>query len=155
MTGRGTDQILPHPGDPLIHEPYMKSAKGYVELAERASGPIQRPVDFFYIWGDALQEWDRAEEQLAAAVDSQPETPSPYLEMGKLWRAQGEYERAMSWYRDALEIQPEYVPALLELGETHLELEDCEQAVLQYLLVLEINPDNETAQNGLNVCQGE
>ena len=25
MTGRGIDQILPHPGDPLIYEPYMKS----------------------------------------------------------------------------------------------------------------------------------
>ena len=32
MTGRGIDQVLPHPGDPLIHEPYMKSARGYVEI---------------------------------------------------------------------------------------------------------------------------
>jgi poly-gamma-glutamate synthesis protein (capsule biosynthesis protein) len=33
MTGRGIDQVLPHPGDPRIHEFYMKSARGYVELA--------------------------------------------------------------------------------------------------------------------------
>ena len=32
MTGRGIDQVLPHPCDPLIHEPYMKSARGYVEI---------------------------------------------------------------------------------------------------------------------------
>ncbi|HEY64622.1 MAG TPA: CapA family protein [Caldilineae bacterium] len=59
MIGRGIDQILPHPGDPLLHEPYMKSARGYVELAEQVHGPIPQPVSFSYIWGDALEEWER------------------------------------------------------------------------------------------------
>lgn len=59
MTGRGIDQILPHPGNPLIHEPYMKNAGGYVEIAERTNGPIQQPVSFSYIWGDALQELEK------------------------------------------------------------------------------------------------
>jgi poly-gamma-glutamate capsule biosynthesis protein CapA/YwtB (metallophosphatase superfamily) len=54
MTGRGIDQILPHPGDPRIHEAYIADARGYVKLAERANGSIPRPVDFDYIWGDAL-----------------------------------------------------------------------------------------------------
>ena len=40
MTGRGIDQILPHPSDPVIHEPYMRSALGYVRIAEQANGPI-------------------------------------------------------------------------------------------------------------------
>ena len=56
MTGRGIDQVLPHPGDPILFEGYMKSARGYVELAEEANGPIPKPVDFSYIWGDALAE---------------------------------------------------------------------------------------------------
>jgi poly-gamma-glutamate synthesis protein (capsule biosynthesis protein) len=56
MTGRGIDQILPHPGNPTLYEGYMKSAAGYVQLAEEANGPIPRPVDFSYIWGDALAE---------------------------------------------------------------------------------------------------
>ena len=64
MTGRGIDQVLPHPGDPLIHEPYMKSAGGYVEIAEKANGPIRRPVGFSYIWGDALEELERAAPDL-------------------------------------------------------------------------------------------
>ncbi len=59
MTGRGIDQILPHPSDPRIYEPYMRSAQGYVSLAERRSGPLTKPVDFAYIWGDALEELDR------------------------------------------------------------------------------------------------
>ena len=60
MTGRGIDQILPHPSDPTIYESYMKSAQGYVKIAERVNGPIQKPVEFAYIWGDALAELDRS-----------------------------------------------------------------------------------------------
>lgn len=59
MTGRGIDQILPHPSKPHLYEPYVRSALGYVELAERATGPIKRPVDFSYVWGDALAELER------------------------------------------------------------------------------------------------
>lgn len=61
MTGRGIDQVLPHPGEPVIHEPYMKNALGYVSIAERASGPIPRPADWGYIWGEALAELARRE----------------------------------------------------------------------------------------------
>lgn len=60
MTGRGIDQVLPHPGDPRLYEPYMGSAVGYVGLAEAANGPIPRSVDFAYVWGDALAELRRA-----------------------------------------------------------------------------------------------
>lgn len=59
MTGRGIDQVLPHPSDPIIYEPYMRSAAGYVELAEQINGPIPKPVDFAYIWGDALDELEQ------------------------------------------------------------------------------------------------
>ncbi len=56
MTGRGIDQILPHPSEPVIHEPYMKNALGYVSIAERASGPIPRPAEWTYVWGVTLTE---------------------------------------------------------------------------------------------------
>lgn len=59
MTGRGIDQVLPHPSAPGIHEPFARSAIDYLRLAERANGPIPRPVDFAYIWGDAVAEVDR------------------------------------------------------------------------------------------------
>src|SRR5262249_53390258 len=38
MTGRGVDQVLPHPGSPVLHEPYIRDAREYVKLAERANG---------------------------------------------------------------------------------------------------------------------
>jgi len=56
MTGRGIDQRLPHPGDPRIYEPDLTSSADYVALAERANGAIPKPIDFNYIWGDALGE---------------------------------------------------------------------------------------------------
>jgi poly-gamma-glutamate capsule biosynthesis protein CapA/YwtB (metallophosphatase superfamily) len=60
MTGRGIDQILPYPGNPALYESYVRDAREYVELAEMANGPIIRPVEFDYIWGDALEELERA-----------------------------------------------------------------------------------------------
>lgn len=59
MTGRGVDQALPHPSDPKLQETYVKSALGYLELAEGVNGPIRRPVDPAYVWGDAIEEWRR------------------------------------------------------------------------------------------------
>lgn len=59
MVGRGIDQILPHPSEPFIPEPYLRDAREYVRLAERANGSIPTPVNFSYIWGDALEEWER------------------------------------------------------------------------------------------------
>ena len=54
MTGRGIDQILPHPVDPRLYEGWVTSAEDYVSLAERRSGPIPRGVPFPYVWGDLL-----------------------------------------------------------------------------------------------------
>ena len=60
MTGRGVDQILPHPSDPRIYEPSLWDARAYVKLAEKANGSIPRSVEYAYIWGDALTELERA-----------------------------------------------------------------------------------------------
>lgn len=59
MIGRGIDQILPYRCEPHLFEPYMRSALGYVELAEQVCGPLARPVGLDYVWGDALAELDR------------------------------------------------------------------------------------------------
>ena len=59
MIGRGIDQIMPHPCDPRIHEPFMSSAIDYLHLAEQANGPIARPVNLEYVWGAALEELRR------------------------------------------------------------------------------------------------
>lgn len=64
MPGRGIDQILPHPGDPRLYEDYVHDARNYVALAEQRCGPIVHPVDFAYVWGDALSELQRRHPQV-------------------------------------------------------------------------------------------
>ncbi len=59
MTGRGIDQILPHPVDPELFEPWVRDARRYVELAETRHGAIPAPVELSYPWGRALSELDR------------------------------------------------------------------------------------------------
>ncbi|HXD42918.1 MAG TPA: CapA family protein [Ramlibacter sp.] len=54
MTGRGIDQVLPHPVKPHLFESWVRSALDYVELAERAAGGIGRGLDYAYPWGEAL-----------------------------------------------------------------------------------------------------
>ena len=81
MTGRGIDQALPHPVNPLLYEPYVRDAREYVALAEKAHGPIPRPLSVDYIWGDALHELERAQVDLRivnleTAITS-AETPWP------------------------------------------------------------------------------
>jgi poly-gamma-glutamate synthesis protein (capsule biosynthesis protein) len=59
MTGRGIDQIMPHPVDSQLFESFFTDARLYVDLAEAVNGPIPRPVDPAYIWGFALEELER------------------------------------------------------------------------------------------------
>ncbi|HEY9854990.1 MAG TPA: CapA family protein [Stenomitos sp.] len=54
MTGRGIDQVLPHPENPRLYEPYLHDARDYVRLAEEINGPIPHRADVAYPWGDAL-----------------------------------------------------------------------------------------------------
>jgi len=81
MTGRGIDQALSHPVNPILYEPHLRDAREYVALAEEASGPIPRPLSVDYIWGDALCELERAEVDLRIAnletAITSAETPWP------------------------------------------------------------------------------
>jgi poly-gamma-glutamate capsule biosynthesis protein CapA/YwtB (metallophosphatase superfamily) len=64
MTGRGIDQVMPHPVPPILYERWVRDARDYVRLAERVNGSIAAPVPPHYIWGDALAEIERVSPQL-------------------------------------------------------------------------------------------
>lgn len=59
MLGRGIDQIMPQPGKPQLQENYVRDARDYVAAAVNKNGPIPVPVDFRWVWGDALVELER------------------------------------------------------------------------------------------------
>jgi len=64
MTGRGIDQVMPHSVDPAIRERIVTSATDYVKLAEKVNGPINKPVDPAYPWGEAAVEWQKHSPEL-------------------------------------------------------------------------------------------
>lgn len=79
MIGRGIDQILPHPLDPVLYESFMTSARGYVRLAETRSGPIPRRAAFDYIWGEALETLRSADATIVnlETALTRSKTPAP------------------------------------------------------------------------------
>jgi poly-gamma-glutamate synthesis protein (capsule biosynthesis protein) len=79
MTGRGIDQVLKDPADPVLYERWARSALDYVALAEEVNGPIPRGVAPDYVWGDALALLDDAGPdariinlETAVTADGQP-----------------------------------------------------------------------------------
>jgi poly-gamma-glutamate synthesis protein (capsule biosynthesis protein) len=64
MTGRGIDQVMPQSASPELYEPYVRSARDYVALAERWSGAIPRSIAFDYVWGDAAAPMARADARI-------------------------------------------------------------------------------------------
>lgn len=67
MTGRGVDQVLPASVDPALHEPFVKDARRYLELARAESGEIPDRVEAPYVWGDALGELARVDPDVRLA----------------------------------------------------------------------------------------
>ncbi len=59
MTGRGIDQALPFPVNPVLYESYVKDARVYLQIAEQKNGKIEVPVAWEYLWGDAMEVWDK------------------------------------------------------------------------------------------------
>jgi poly-gamma-glutamate synthesis protein (capsule biosynthesis protein) len=101
MTGRGIDQVLPHPSDPRLFEPYVQSATRYVELAEAKNGPIRAPIEYSYVWGDALAELDRMAPDVRIINLETSVTTSD-----RHWRGKGVHYR----------MHPENVPCIATAG---------------------------------------
>jgi len=59
MLGRGIDQILAHPSEPVLHEEVVRDARRYLALAEAVNGRIPRNVPDTYVWGEAVAQWQR------------------------------------------------------------------------------------------------
>ena len=54
MIGRGIDQAQAVSAPPELYEPSIRDARRYIDLAERANGPIQRPMSWTDPWGAVL-----------------------------------------------------------------------------------------------------
>jgi len=97
MTGRGVDQIMPQPCEPTLHEGYVQSALGYVQLAEARNGAIPRPVDQSYIWGEALVELARCKPDVRVInLETTITRSEDYLDKGINYRMSPENAACLS-----------------------------------------------------------
>ncbi|MCZ4611204.1 CapA family protein, partial [Streptomyces sp. Lzd4kr] len=83
MLGRGVDQILARPGDPVLREGYVTDARAYVNMAESVSGPIPAPVDAAWPWGEALRLLEAAGPDVRIVNLETSVTRSDAFEPGK------------------------------------------------------------------------
>jgi len=86
MTGRGIDQVLAHPGDPALHEEFVKDARDYVRLAEQVHGAIPRGVAADYVWGDALDELRHADLRIVNLETAVTRSDTPWPGKGIHYR---------------------------------------------------------------------
>jgi poly-gamma-glutamate synthesis protein (capsule biosynthesis protein) len=98
MIGRGIDQILQEPCDPILYEPYIQDARDYIELAEHASGPIPRCADLSYPWGDALAVLDgtRTDARIINLETSITRSEDPAREKSIHYRVSPENARCLA-----------------------------------------------------------
>ena len=66
MIGRGIDQILPHPGDPTLYEPYVRTARTYVQIAKRRMVPSK---DRWNSTTSKAMHWLSSTRQAESATD--------------------------------------------------------------------------------------
>lgn len=59
MLGRGIDQAFEKSCPSHLYESYVKDARDYIRIAEEKSGMIKTPLSYDYVWGDALEEFQR------------------------------------------------------------------------------------------------
>ena len=59
---------------------------------------------------------DEAKQQLASAIEKDPDNYILYYEMGYIYDASEQYDEAGKWYEKCLEKNPEYFEALFNLG---------------------------------------
>ncbi len=89
MIGRGVDQVMRQSVEPVLYEDYIRHARDYVGLAERANGPIPRPVAPDYVWGDALAAIDEAgaDYRIVNLETTLTTSPTPWPDKGIHYRA--------------------------------------------------------------------
>jgi tetratricopeptide (TPR) repeat protein len=91
---------------------------------------------------EALATYDRAKQ-----LD--PESPLPYLGLGLLYDARGEFEKALAAYAKALELDPSNAEVYINRGALYMDAGDVQHAITEYKRAIELQPFYATAHFNL------
>jgi len=90
---------------------------------------------------EARQKLDNLIRKKSDQVKAEPHNPSPYVELGNLYKQVGKTGAAFSQFQKALAINPEYFPAFNALALVHAAKKEYEQSINFFKKALAVNPD--------------
>lgn len=92
-----------------------------------------------------FEEYGAAMAKFEQAIALNPNLPTAYNNLGKVYVKQGNTEKALESFNKALELNPNFIPALWERGALYFGMEKWEQALTDYSKLLEIDPKSASA----------
>ena len=115
-----------------------------IEPLEQVVAACPEGAGFRAMLGDAyrrLEEWDKAREQLEAAIELDAAYDPAHFYLGAYHEVLGETAEALSAYRRTLELRPEYVPAREAVARLSAERGDLAGALDEYALITKLDPN--------------
>ena len=126
------------------YQQYTDDYERYVTLEPRTG--VYRLLGSIYL---GHEEWDKAFQSFARAIELNPTNADWRRELGDIYREQGDLDKAIQSYTKATELNPTNDDWHGKLGEFYGEQGDLEKAVQAYADAVELEPDNYTWQGNL------
>ncbi len=98
---------------------------------------------------------EQAEQRYRAALQTYPDFPKAYLNLGNIQVTQGHFEDAVSSYREALRLKPGYGAAHANLGQIYLNRKDYLNAAEHYTAATRVLPNSADAWVGVGCAMEE
>jgi arylsulfatase A-like enzyme/Tfp pilus assembly protein PilF len=89
----------------------------------------------------------------SGAIETDPDDPKTYYNIGNIYLNQDELEQARDYYEKALAIDPELPKAHYNLGNVLFKQGKIEEAVTHYSKAVELKPDWQEAQGNLGAAK--
>jgi tetratricopeptide (TPR) repeat protein len=87
------------------------------------------------------KSYPAAETAFQRAVQLAPQKPAAYLQLGKVYQAEGKNDLAIGIYKQALDLQPKFAPLSTVLGNLYLDKGDLATAQKYYSDALASDPN--------------
>ncbi len=123
-----------------------------IHSGQTAAVSNQSNAEHLILEGNELEDagdLEQAEQRYRTALQTYPDFPKAYLNLGNIQVAQGHSEDAISSYREALRLEPGYGAAHANLGKLYLSQENYQNATAHYTIATHALPESAEAWVGL------
>ncbi len=129
-----------------------------IHSGQTAAVSNQSNAEHLILEGNELEDagdLEQAEQRYRTALQTYPDFPKAYLNLGNIQVAQGHSEDAISSYREALRLEPGYGAAHANLGQIYLNRKDYLNAAEHYSAAARVLPNSADAWVGVGCAMEE